>query len=283
MSSPILVTKLFIPATRPEFVRRPRLLEQLNKGIHRRLTLISAPAGFGKTTLVTEWINQKDKIRNENIDIHSSFFHLHPSTVAWLSLDAGDNELTRFLTYFIAALNQIEGLDTLGKESLALLGSPEPPGVEAILTPLINDIASTSNNNILILDDYHLIDSQPIHDAVTFIIENQPPSLHLIITTREDPLLPLSRLRASEQLTELRATDLRFTESEATEFLNRVMGLHLSPEEIAALESRTEGWIVGLQLAAISLQGHTDASQQIKAFTGSNRLVLDYLLEKQKK
>ncbi len=272
MASSILVTKLFIPSTRPELVPRPRLIERLDGGLHRKLTLISAPAGFGKTTLVTEWL---DNLRGDTQKGNQTV-----NKVAWLSLDEGDNDPTRFLTYFIAALNQIEGIDaTFGKGALGMLQSPQPLPIEAVLPTLINEIATIPDRILLVLDDYHLIEAQPIHDALTFLLENQPPCFHLVIATREDPHLPLSRLRARDQLTELRATDLRFTAFEAAEFLNQVMGLDLSTEDIAALETRTEGWIAGLQLAAISLQGHADTSRLIQSFTGSHRLLLDYLIE----
>ena len=269
MSVPILLTKLFIPATRPELVSRPRLIEQLNHGLHRKLTLISAPAGFGKTTAVTEWISN---FRRAN----------HPENttkITWYSLDDGDNDPNRFLTYLIAALNEIYGPDSIGAGSLAMLESPQPPPSEAVLTSLINEIAVIPDKIVFVLDDYHLIDSQPVHDVLTFLLENLPPQLHLVITTREDPPIPISRLRARGQLTELRAIDLRFTSAETAEFLNRVMGLSLSAEDIAALETRTEGWIAGLQLAAISMQGLEDVSHFIESFSGSNRLVLDYLIE----
>ena len=265
MSAPILVTKLFSPATRPELVPRPRLIERLNACINCKLTLVSAPAGFGKTTLVAEWLQT---INNAS-----------KSHFAWLSLDEGDNDLSRFLTYFIAALNRIDDLDKLGEESLSMLQAPQPPPTEAVLTPLINEISAIPNRIIFVLDDYHLIEAQPVHEALGFLLENMPPQIHLVITTREDPLLPLSRLRARGQLTELRATDLRFTITEAAEFLNQTMGLNLSTEDVAALETRTEGWIAGLQLAAISLRGRTDVSTFVTSFTGSHRLVLDYLIE----
>ncbi len=278
MSSPILVTKLFIPTTRPEIVPRPRLIKRLNSGLHRKLTLISAPAGFGKTTLVTEWLdNLRGDTQQEDPTINR---------IAWLSLDDGDNDPTRFLTYFVAALNQIEGIEaTLGKGSLDMLQSPQPPTTEAVLTPLINEITAIPDQVFLVLDDYHLIDAQPVHDTLNFLLENLPSHLHLVIATREDPLLPLSRLRAREQLTELRAADLRFSSTEAAEFLNHIMGLTLSKEDIASLEIRTEGWIAGLQLAALALQGtissqgQADISKLIQSFTGTNRLVLDYLIE----
>jgi len=266
----LLRTKLFIPPARTELVFRPRLVEQLNEGLHRKLTLISAPAGFGKTTMVTAWLqslrgNSKKEAQTE-------------SRIAWLSLDENDNTYARFLSYFINALNQPEGMTTtIGDEALNLLQTPQPPPAETILTSLINEIVVLPDKIIFILDDYHLIEDQSIHDALDFLIENLPAQLHLVIATREDPLLPLSRLRVRGQLTELRAADLRFTYFEVAEFLNRVMGLRLNEKDIKALESRTEGWIAGLQLAAISLQGHKDTTNLIKTFTGSHRFVLDYL------
>jgi LuxR family maltose regulon positive regulatory protein len=262
---PILQTKLYIPPIRAELVSRPRLVERLNAGLGQnqgfghKLTVISAPAGFGKTTLLTQWLNSAQC----------------PST--WLSLDESDNDATRFLTYFVAALRTIEA--HIGRGVLSALQSPRSPPAEAILTSLINDVAALPDGMILVLDDYHLIEAQAIHDALTFLLEHLPPQMHLVIATREDPPLPLARLRARGQLTELRAKDLRFTSSEAAEFLNTVMGLSLSAKNIASLETRTEGWIAGLQLAAISIQGRKDASSLIRSFTGSHRYVLDYLIE----
>jgi LuxR family maltose regulon positive regulatory protein len=270
MATPILVTKFFIPATRPELVSRPRLIEKPNNGLHQKLTLISAPAGFGKTTLVSVWMGElRQGAPKEN-----------KYKVTWLSLDEGDNDLVRFLSYFIASLNQIDELDTtVGKGALSMLQSPQPPPSDAILTSLINEFAEITNKIILVLDDYHLIEAQPVHDTLAFLLEHLPMQMHLVIATREDPNLSLSRHRVSNQLTELRAADLRFTSSEAAEFLNQVMGLALSEEDIIALETRTEGWIAGLQLAAISLQNHEDATHFINSFTGSHRLVHDYLIE----
>lgn len=224
-----------------------------------KLTLISAPAGFGKTTLVSEWIACCGK------------------PVAWLSLDEGDSDFTRFLSYFIAALQTITV--NVGERVLSALRSPQPPSLEPILTALLNEMATLQEHFILVLDDYHLIDSKPVDKALIFLLEHLPPQMHLVITTREDPQLPLSRLRTRDQLTELRADNLRFTPAEASEFLNRVMGLNLSTEDIAALETRTEGWIAGLQLAALSMQGHQDTASFIKSFAGSHRFVLDYLVE----
>ena len=259
MPTPILATKLYIPAPRPKVVLRPRLIERLNEGLQRKLTLISAPAGFGKTTLVSEWVAGCHR------------------PVAWLSLDEGDNDPTRFLVYLVAALQTIAA--NVGKGVLGVLQSPQPPPTESILTALLNEIATVADNFVLVLDDYHVIDSKPIDNALTFLLEHLPPQMRLVIATREDPDLPLGRLRAGDQLTELRVTDLRFTPSEAAEFLNQVMDLSLSADDIAALETRTEGWIAGLQLAAISMQGQKDVTSFIKSFTGSHNFVMDYLVE----
>jgi LuxR family maltose regulon positive regulatory protein len=264
VSTPLLQTKLYIPPSRPELVSRPRLIERLNAGLHRKLTLVSAPAGFGKTTLVSEWVQALDGTTP-------------PIAIAWLSLDENDNDLTRFLSYFVAASQTIEA--DIGQGALSALQSPQPPPIEALLTPLINEIAALSSQIGLVLDDYHLIETQPVHDALTFLLGHLPPQLHLVIATREDPPLPLARLRARGQLTELRATDLRFSSSEAAEFLNTRVGLDLSAEDAAALETRTEGWIAGLQLAAISMQGRKDVTGFVQAFTGSHHFVLDYLVE----
>ena len=268
----VLVTKFFVPAARPKLVFRPHLVERLNEGLSRKLTLVSAPAGFGKTTLVAEWVNSLRKEFKEESQ--------EDSKITWLSLDDGDNDLTRFLTYFVAALNRTNGGGSdFGKGALNMLQSPQPPPTESVLTSLINEIATIPERIVFVLDDLHLIAAPTVHDALTFLLENLPPTIHLVIATREDPLLKLSRLRARGQLVELRAADLRFTNAEAADFLNQVMGLELSTEDIAALERRTEGWIAGLQLAAISMQGRTDVSAFVKSFTGSHRLVLDYLIE----
>jgi LuxR family maltose regulon positive regulatory protein len=255
----ILTTKLYIPPPRAKIVLRPRLIERLNEGLQCKLTLISAPAGFGKTTLVSEWIASCGR------------------SVSWLSLDEGDNDPTRFLTYLVASLQTVTA--NIGERVLSVLLSPQPPPTESILTALLNEITTIPENFVLVLDDYHVIDSKLVDEALTFLLEHLPPQMHLVITTREDPHLPLARLRARGQLTELRAADLRFTPAEATGFLNQVMGLNLSAEDIAVLETRTEGWIAGLQLAALSMQGRSDAASFIQAFTGSHRFVLDYLVE----
>src|SRR5437588_3197920 len=259
MSTPVLVTKLFIPRPRPNLVPRPRLIERLNDGLHGSLSLISAPAGFGKTTVVSEWVAGCGR------------------PTAWLSLDDGDNDPARFLLHLVAALQTVAPEN--GGEAVSALQSSRPPPSEVILTVLLNEIASLPDRFVLVLDDYHVIDTGPVDVALTFLIEHLPPPMHLIITTRQDPQLPLARLRSRAQMTELRAADLRFTASEAAEFLNRVMGLALSADDVAALEDRTEGWIAGLQLAALSMHGHRNASGFIRAFAGDNRYIVDYLVD----
>ena len=286
MSTLTLATKLYIPTPRAKVVLRPRLIEQLNQGLSagRKLTIISAPAGFGKTTLVSEWIatlipSPSPTGRREGV------------RAAWLSLDEGENDLTRFLTYFITALQNIA--PNIGEGALKSLHTSQPPPTDSILTALLNEITTipdkpptrgaklpqTGQGFIFVLDDYHMLDSKAVDNAITFLLEHQPPQMHLVITTREDPNLPLARLRVRDQLTELRVADLRFTSSEAAEFLNKAMGLNLSAKDIAALEARTEGWIAGLQLAAISMQGQEDTASFIKSFTGTHHFVLDYLVE----
>src|SRR5688572_20966030 len=270
---PILGTKLYIPPPPLKVVVRPRLIERLNMGLSEgsKLILISAPAGFGKTTLVSEWIASCGQ------------------RAAWLSLEENDSEPTRFLIYLISALRTIS--PHLGTDLLEILQSSQSPPIESILTVLANEITAVPDDPstrpggqsgqgfILVLDDYHVIESKPIDEALTFLVEHLPPQMHLVITTREDPALPIPRLRARRQLTELRAADLRFTPSEAAEFLNQVMGLYLSAEDLAALEDRTEGWIAGLQLAVLSMRGYQDVAGFIQAFAGDNRYIVDYLIE----
>jgi LuxR family maltose regulon positive regulatory protein len=260
MSTTLLATKLFVPPPRPRVVLRPELILRLNEGlsVSHKLTLISAPAGFGKTTLVSEWVAGCKR------------------PVAWLSLDEADNDLSRFLTYLVAALQRVES--KIGAGALGAIQSPQPPPSESILMTLLNEITTIPDNFILVLDDYHMIDSKPVDNVISFLLEHLPPQMHLVIATREDPHLPLARLRARSQLNELRAADLRFTPIEAAEFLNQVMGLNLSAENIAALENRTEGWIAGLQLAAISMQGNKDVSGFIREFAGDHRYIVDYLV-----
>src|SRR5437764_1784175 len=260
--TPLLATKLHRPLPRAHLVRRPQLAERLTRGVMGPLTLVSAPAGFGKTTLLAQWLAESGM------------------PVAWLSLEPGDNEPVRFLSYLIAALQTLD--PHLGAVALTVLQMPPPAAAETVLTLLTNDMGGHGRDGgdfALILDDYHVIDAKPIDHTLTFLVEHLPPQMHLVIATREDPPLPLARLRVRGHLTEVRAVDLRFTPSEAAEFLNQGMGLNLSAEDITALETRTEGWIAGLQLAALSMQGQQDYAGFIKSFTGSHHFVLDYLLE----
>ncbi|WP_379151089.1 LuxR C-terminal-related transcriptional regulator [Paenibacillus sp. sgz5001063] len=259
MTISIVSTKLYIPPARSKIVVRQRLLERLNESLQGKLTVLSASAGYGKTTLASAWLSVCGR------------------RAGWLSLDAGDNDPASFLTYLCAACRTI-GVN-IGEGVFAALQSPHPPPIESLLTTLLNEITSTSEPSILVLDDYHLIDSKTVNEAVAFLIEHLPPQMHLVISTRQDPVLPLSRLRVRHQLTELHAADLRFNASEAAEFLDQVMGLTLSAEDVMLLESRTEGWIAGLQLAALSLQGRSDATGFIQSFSGRHKFVLDYLVD----
>ena len=259
MPTPVIATKLFIPRPRPNAVPRAGLIARLNAGLHRRLTLIAAPAGFGKTSLASAWITGCGR------------------PAAWLALDAADNDPARFLAHLVAALQTIA--PTIGADVASLLQSSQHPPIEALLPPLLNQIATLPQPAILVLDDYHVLDARPIDQALAVLVEHLPPHVHLVITTREDPSLPLARLRARDQLSELRVADLRFTPDEAATFLNQVMGLGLSAEQVAALEARTEGWIAGLQLAALSLREREDVPGFIRAFAGDNRYILDYLAQ----
>jgi len=284
MPAPLLTTKLYIPPIRAQLVPRPRLIERLNEGLTSTpgVTLISAPAGYGKTTLVSEWLHQvKDeggRRKDENY-LPPSSFRLHPLKVAWLSLEAADNDLTRFLSYLIAAFQQINPAVGQASQQLLQAGGPHSVNPEAIISGLINDLAGGEVRQVLVLDDYHVIETKAIHEAITFLLEHLPPPLHLLLVSRTVPPLPLSRWRVRRQVTEIHTSDLRFTLSESIEFLNTVMGLDLAEDDIAALEARTEGWIAGLQLAALSLQEQADRSGFIKAFSGDDRYVLDYLLD----
>ncbi|MBV9690109.1 MAG: hypothetical protein JO202_10430 [Ktedonobacteraceae bacterium] len=257
-----LATKLFIPPPVLKRVARPHLLTRLTTGMHGPLTLVTAPAGWGKTTLLSMW----------QADPSSNAF-----PVAWVSLDEGDNDPVRFWTYVITALDTL--YTHVGDTALAMLNSPQPPAMVSVLTLLLNALADNPMDAVLVLDDYHVIEAQAIHQAMTFLLDHLPPCLHLILATRTDPPLPLARLRARGQLSELRAADLRFTVEEATAFLTEVMALPLPAEHIVALEKRTEGWIAGLHLAALAMRDRADPLSFIATFTGSNRYVADYLVE----
>ncbi|MCU1534223.1 MAG: ATP-dependent transcriptional regulator, MalT-like, LuxR family [Glaciihabitans sp.] len=253
----VLATKLFVPPPRVQAIARPRLIRKLDDGATagRKLTLISAPAGFGKTTVLSEWI-AASRITDPAL------------RVGWLSLEDSDNDPARFLTYLVAAM-----------DASTALSSDPTLSIDSTMTSLINEVAQRSGRMLMVLDDFQLIENAAVRDAVTFLLDHTPANLHLAIASRSDPLLPVARLRARGELTELRAADLRFTTQEAAEFLTAATGLALTPGDVAALEARTEGWIAGLQLAALSLRERTDASEFIAAFTGSNRFVIDYLIE----
>jgi LuxR family maltose regulon positive regulatory protein len=260
--SDVLKTKLHIPELRPNLVSRPRLVERFTHGLMRPLTLVSAPAGSGKTTLISEWHASP---RGQQVPL------------AWLSLDPDDNDPAHFMAYVIAALETVR--PGVGAGALAFLQSPQPAPPQAVATALLNGLSEITTDFVMVLDDYHVIEAQPIHSALASLLDHMPPRMHLVIASRVDPPIPLARLRARDQLTEIRAADLRFASQEAAVFLNKVMGLNLSSEDIAALEARTEGWIAGLQLAALSIRNREDVSAFITAFTGSHRFILDYLVE----
>lgn len=264
MATSLLTTKLYIPRPRSDLVHRTRLIEQLNAVTNCKLTLISAPAGFGKSTVLSSWVSQLK----------------HGSQVAWLSLDHSDNDLTRFLIYFIGALQTID--TDIGKGVLDAIKSPGPVNIEVILTSLLNEINEFPEEIVFILDDYHVIESQEIDQSLIFLLDHLSLNMHLVIASRIDPSLPLSRLRASGQLCELRAKDLRFTPDETATFLNEIMGFDLSAQDVVALETRTEGWIAGLQMAALTMQGIKSSSELVdfvNSFTGSDRFIQDYLTD----
>jgi len=255
----ILSTKLSIPPLRSRLVVRSRLVQKLNQGTECGFVLVSAPAGYGKTTLLSAWLDQVDCI------------------TGWISLDDGDNDPARFLTYLAAALRQIDpSIDEAMESKAGLYSQPE---AETLLTPLINQIARVKHPFCLVLDDYHAIQNQEVHQIVSFMLEHRPTALHLVIATRADPPLPLARLRARSDMLELRLADLRFTMQEAADFLNHTMGLKISPDDVGRITKRTEGWIAGLQMAALSMQHAEDVSGFITAFTGSHHYIVDYLLE----
>ena len=254
----LLATKLHVPAARPGFVARPRLVGALGEGLARGLVLVCAPAGFGKTALLADWARSGDR------------------PVAWLSLDAGDDDPVRFWRHVVAALDRAR--PGIGERVGPLLGPP-PPSFEGLVTALINELAAQPGEDevLLVLDDYHLVDAQPVHASLAFLLEHLPPGLRLVLASRSDPPLPLPRLRAGGQLAELRAGELRFTAEEAAALLREATGADLPGAAVAALAARTEGWAAGLQLAALSLRGQADPAGFVAAFSGSHRYVLDYL------
>ena len=244
---------------------RPRLSERLDRGSALKLMLVSAPAGFGKTTLLTEWLAAGPAApAGERL-------------AAWLSLDRADNDPASFWTYVIAALRT--AASGVGESALALLQAPRPPPIETVLTALLNDLGATAGDIVLVLDDYHVIDAREVQDGMAFLLDHLPPQLHVVIASRADPALPLARWRARGELAEIRAAELRFTPDEAAAYLNEMMGLRLTARDVAALEGRTEGWIAALQLAALSMQGRDDVAGFIAGFAGDDRYVVDYLAE----
>ena len=257
----LLATKLHVPRQQPGFVARPRLVHALDEGLARRLILVSAPAGSGKTALLAGWARRDDR------------------PVAWLSLDAGDNDPARFWRHAVAALDRAR--PGIAERVGALLGPPAPASFEGLVTALINELAAQPGQDelLLVLDDYHLTDAQQVHEPLAFLLEHLPPGVHLVLASRSDPPLPLARLRAGGQLSELRAGDLRFTAEEAAALLQETAGDALPGSAVAALAARTEGWAAGLQLAALSLQGQADPTGFVAAFSGSHRYVLDYLTD----
>jgi LuxR family transcriptional regulator, maltose regulon positive regulatory protein len=259
---PLLETKLFVPKLRRGLVARPRLSERLRRGAESKLTLISAPAGFGKTTLLAEWLSARPP---------------GDRSTAWLSLDQADNQPESFWTYVITALQTVA--PGVGASALALVRTPQPPPIETALALLLNDLGAAANDIALVLDDYHVIDVREVHEGMAFLIDHLPPGVHVLIATRADPALPLGRLRGSGELVEIRAGDLRFTPEEAAAYLNQVMGLDLGAGDVEALETRTEGWIAALQLAALSMQGRGDIASFIASFAGDDRYIVDYLAE----
>ncbi|MCP5099672.1 MAG: hypothetical protein GY943_29310 [Chloroflexi bacterium] len=273
MSGDLLQTKLYVPRLRPLLTPRPHLIKQLNQGLQQgcKLTLISAPAGFGKTTLLTEWLATQSPIHNDQSSIKT----------AWLSLDGRDNDPARFLAYFVAALEQIDGNlgQTFTNAPNTFMPSGKEPLQETLLISLLNEIGELPHSFRLVLDDYHVITNTAVQNILTFLLDNLPPQMHLVISTRADTPWALSRLRVRQQINEIRAKELRFTAEETAVFLNKTMALTLSPEDVTVLEARTEGWIAGLQLAALTLQKDTDNSQFIRTFASSNRFIFDYLAE----
>jgi len=255
----LLATKLHVPQPRPGFLPRPRLLERLTQGTALELVLVCTPAGFGKTALLGDWARRSQR------------------PVAWLSLDPGDNDPARFWRHAAAALDRVR--PGIAERLAGLLGPPAPPSFEGLVTALINELAAQPDQVLLVLDDYHLVDAQPVHASLAFLVEHLPPGLRLLLASRTDPPLPLARLRARGQLAELRTAELRFAPEEAAAVLREAVGPDLPDAAVAVLAARTEGWAAGLQLAALSLRGQRDIPGFVATFSGSHRWVLDYLAE----
>ena len=256
---------MYVPRSRRGLVPRPRLSERLDRGIASTVMLVSAPAGFGKTTLLTEWLAAGPAAPADQ------------RAAAWLSLDRGDNVPVSFWTYVIAALRTVAS--GVGESALALLHARQPPPIETVLTELLNDLGALPGAIVLVLDDYHVVDAREVQDGMAFLLDHLPAGLHVVIASRTDPALPLARWRARGELVEIRAAELRFTPDEAATYLGETMGLTLTAQEVTVLEARTEGWIAALQLAALSMQGREDLAGFIAGFAGDDRYVVDYLLE----
>lgn len=265
MTSSMLDSKFYLPRARPDAVPRARLLDSLDRGNSASFTLVCAPAGFGKTTLLAQWLERRTGSASGG-----------PS-VAWLSLDAGDNEPRTYWSCLLTALRRVA--PQFGVEELALLQAGDPPPIQRLLTSLLNDLGAQPADVVLVLDDYHVIESPEVHEAMAFLLDHAPPRLHLLMTSRADPAVPLARLRARAELVEVRESDLRFTHEEAAAYLNDAMGLRLTAAEVSTLEQRTEGWIAALQLAALSLQKRADVAEFIDGFSGQDRYIVDYLVE----
>lgn len=273
----LLESKFFLPRSRQETVFRPRLLEQMHAGLQRKLILVLAQAGFGKTTLVAHWLNTLNQCDPPD-GVKGSAASSIPYRVAWLSLDENDNDPLRFIDYLVTALHRADA--SIGQHARLLLSSPQPPAnLEPLVISLINDLTNLSEHLILTLDDYHVITSREVHDVIQYFITHAPDLFHLILASRVEPPLPLTRMRLYRELIEIREDDLRFTLDEAMTYLLETMHCAISPAEVAAIEQRTEGWIVGLHLAALSLQSERNASTFIVEFTGSHAYIVDYLTE----
>ena len=264
VTTTILQTKLHIPVARSKLVRRSQLIGRLNESLDGKLTLVSAPAGYGKTTLISQWSLSSDRL------------------FAWLSLDEDDNDLIRFAHYLVAAFNRAEQ-DLAAKTQEFLQRSTAHittiPSSKALITWLINDVLDSECAIVLVLDDYHTIQDKSVHEAVTLLLEQMPPNMNLVITTREDPPLPLSRLRSRSEMIEFRQSDLRFANNEILQFFDQTMGFQLSHENTVLLEQGTEGWIAGIQLAAITLRERTDHDAFMRSLSGDHRYIVDYLTD----
>jgi ATP/maltotriose-dependent transcriptional regulator MalT len=268
METQLLTTKFHIPLPDPTLVPRPHLIQQMNAGLHSKLILLTAPAGFGKTTLISTWLHQTRQSTHSPPNL---------SRIVWLSLDANDNDPIRFARYLVNALQGIEA--KIGEGLLSALASPGEISYENGLTSLVNELTTFQKDAILVLDDYHVIQSQSIHQILNFLLEHLPPPIHLVIASRTEPPFPLSRMRVRKQITEIHAQDMRFSLEEVTTFFSQTMKIDLALQDMELLHDRTEGWIAALQLAAISIQGEREKSHLIKNFSGNQQLIMEYLVD----